>query len=204
LVHLVHRLDRETSGICLLAKDKYHARHSQMAFQNHQISKVYLAVLEGEFAEAIHLNTHLAKDLESEVYVKQSVRKSNSSKRAETHFQPLLSRGGLTLTKVIPLTGRKHQIRVHASHMGHPIVGDKMYGPDDRLYLEFIDSGYTERMDAILGFHRQALHAYSIRFEAPLFTRSFMAPLSPDMRGLIENKMGVCSEELGELLDGIE
>jgi 23S rRNA pseudouridine1911/1915/1917 synthase len=200
LVHLVHRLDRETSGICLLAKDKYHARHSQMAFQNHQISKTYLAVLEGELMEPVHLNTHLAKDLDSEVYVKQAVRKSNSSKRAETHFQPLLSRGGFTLAKVVPLTGRKHQIRVHALHMGHPIVGDKVYGPDDRLYLDFIETGYTEKMDAILGFHRQALHAFSIHFEAPLFTRDFMAPLSPDILGFIEIKMGVSSGEIDDLM----
>ena len=202
LVHLVHRLDRETSGICLLAKDKYHARHSQMAFQNHQVSKIYLAVLEGEFSEPIHLNTHLAKDLDSEVYVKQAVRKSNSSKRAETHFEPLLTSGGFTLAKVVPLTGRKHQIRVHALHMGHSIAGDKVYGPDDRLYLEFIESGYTQSMAAILGFHRQALHAYSVHFEAPLFTRSFMACLPQDMCGLIEEKMGVSAEEIENLVSG--
>ena len=200
LVHLVHRLDRETSGICLLAKDKLAARHSQMAFQNHQVSKEYLAVVEGEFKESVHLNTHLAKDLESEVYIKQTVRKSHSSKRAETVFEPLLSRNGFSLVKVLPKTGRKHQIRIHAAHLGHPIVGDKLYGPDERHYLEFIEKGYTARLAEALGFHRHALHAFRIHFNAPQFERSFFAPLQPDLVQLIVTRMDCDLEALEKLV----
>ncbi|MCZ6672700.1 MAG: RluA family pseudouridine synthase [Verrucomicrobia bacterium] len=201
LVHLVHRLDRETSGICILAKDKFHARHSQMAFQQQLVQKEYLAVLEGELNEPIELKNYLAKDLESEVYIKQTVRKSNSAKRAVTHFEPLLSRSGYTLAKVLPKTGRKHQIRVHAKYLGHSIVGDKIYGPDDRHYLTFIDSGYTPKMAEALGFHRQALHAYRIHFNAPLFKRSFTAPLTQDLVQLIQTKMDCGKEEIRALID---
>ena len=200
LVHLVHRLDRETSGICLLAKDKWHARRSQMAFQNLQVSKEYLALLEGELETPEKVSNHLAKDLESEVYIKQAVRKSRTSKRAETDFIPLLARDGHTLVKVLPATGRKHQIRIHAQHLGFPIVGDKIYGPDDRLYLEFIEHGYTPAMARVLGFHRQALHAHRVHFDAPEFQRSFTAPLVDDMVEEIKKRMNCSSEELSQLI----
>lgn len=196
LVHLVHRLDRETSGICLLAKDKWHARRSQMAFQNMQVSKEYLALLEGEMKEPMELTNHLAKDLDSEVYIKQTVRKSRTSKRAETLFEPLIVQNEHSLVRVIPKTGRKHQIRIHAQYLGYPIVGDKIYGPDDRLYLEFIEHGYTAEMSELLGFHRQALHAHRVHFAAPEFERSFTAPLTPDMELLIKERLGCSQEEL--------
>ena len=200
LVHLVHRLDRETSGVCLLAKDKLRARHMQMAFQNKQVEKEYLAVLVGELSEPVELNNYLAKDLDSEVYIKQTVRKSNTAKRAKTHFEPLLCRNGFTLAKVFPETGRKHQIRIHAKHMGFPIIGDKLYGPDEKHYLNFIEHGYTPEMAEALGFHRQALHAHRIFFKAPQFERSFSAPLQPDMIHLISTKLECSVKELQSLI----
>ena len=199
-VHLVHRLDRETSGICLLAKDKWHARHSQMAFQNQQVSKEYLALLEGELKEVTEVKKHLAKDLDSEVYIKQAVRRSRTSKSAETRYEPLLVRNGHTLVRVIPQTGRKHQIRVHAQYIGHPLVGDKIYGPDDQLYLEFIEHGYTDQMHEILGFHRQALHAHRVHFNAPQFQRCFTAPLVKDMEQVILERLGCSPDELSALI----
>jgi len=196
LVHLVHRLDRETSGICLLAKHRKAARVSQMAFQHKQVSKEYIAIVEGDFLEAQHVNKHLAKDLDSAVWVKQAVRKSNSSQRAETEFLPIAQGGGYSLVRVLPVTGRKHQIRIHASYLGHPIVGDKVYGPDESLYLEFIDSGWTERMDDLLILPRQALHARTLSLDAPECSRTWTAPLPQDLHWFVTNKMQLNPEEL--------
>ncbi len=196
LVHLVHRLDRETSGICILAKDKLRARHTQMAFQSKQVNKTYLAILEGEMPEPVHVKVQLAKDLDSEVYVKQTVRKSNSSKSSETNFIPLIARNGYTLAEVHPVTGRKHQIRVHAKYLDYPIVGDKVYGPDDRWYLKFIETGWLPEMEGPLKIKRQALHAWKITFDAPEYKRTFMAPLSSELIDFLYEEVKVTEQEL--------
>lgn len=190
-LHLVSRLDRETSGIILLAKNKRSSRIAQMALQERCVRKVYIALLEGELAERVEVNQPLAKDLESPVYVKQTVRRSHSAQKARTVFTPLMCKEGYTLACVEPITGRKHQIRAHAQWLEHSVVGDKMYGPDATLYLDFIEQGWTERMSALLPMRRQALHAMGLIFESEEFTQSFFVPLAWDMAQFCEKKMGV-------------
>ena len=114
-----------------------------MAFQERRVHKRYLAIMGGELEEPVSVNQPLAKDLESQVAARVTVRKSRSAQKAVTHFTPLVSGGGYTLVEVRPETGRKHQIRAHAFWLGHPIAGDKIYGPDDTLFLEFITEGWT-------------------------------------------------------------
>lgn len=194
-VHLVHRLDRETSGLVLMAKDKKYARITQMAFQNRQVSKSYLAIVEGELREKTTVRKHLARDMASPVYIKQTVRRSNSSQGAETEFEPLFTGGGYSFVRVVPHTGRKHQIRAHALWLGHRIVADKIYGPDDTLYLEFIEKGWTPRLDAALPLRHQALHAFSLQFTVPDFQRSFAAPLVADMREFLQTRLGLDDPE---------
>lgn len=194
-IHLVHRLDRETSGLVILAKNRRAARLTQMAFQNRQVSKSYISILDGELREPVEVNNHLARDMESPVYIKQTVRKSNSSQRAETAFQPLYSGGGYSLVRVVPHTGRKHQIRAHAAWLGHPIVGDKIYGPDDTLYLDFIEHGWTSRLAGKLPLRRQALHAATVSFHVPEFDRTFSARLPRDMREFVQIRMGLADPD---------
>jgi 23S rRNA pseudouridine1911/1915/1917 synthase len=188
-LHLVSRLDRETSGIVLLAKHRASARRFQMALQERRAQKTYLALLKGEMKEPITLKAHLAKDLESPIHVKQTVRKSHSSVSAETHFEPIHVAHGFTFAKVNPITGRKHQIRAHAEHLGYPVVGDKMYGSDPECFLQFAEHGWTDFHSQHLEMRRQALHAHTITFECPEGNATFTAPIPWDIREFCLHRM---------------
>lgn len=187
-LHLIARLDRETSGVVLLAKHKAAARKLQIAFQERAVAKTYHAILEGEMTEPISVDQRLAKDLESPVAAKVTVRRSNSSQRAITHFNPLAIGGGYSLVRVALETGRKHQIRAHAEWLDHRVAGDKIYGPDDTLFLEFIEHGWTERLEEHLPLRRQALHCTELRFADGL---TFRAPFAWDLAQFAKEKMGL-------------
>lgn len=188
-LHLVARLDRETSGVVIMAKHRKAARTLQMALQERRVQKTYLTLLCGELSAPTEVNGPLAKDLDSPVAAKVCVRRSRSAQSAQTHFEPIAVAAGYTLARVTPFTGRKHQIRAHAQHVGHAVVGDKMYGPDATLFLDFIEQGWTSRLEAQLPMRRQALHASQITFDdGPSFTAPFpwdMAQFCNEVMGLI-------------------
>ncbi|GBL26800.1 RNA pseudouridine synthase 2, chloroplastic [Verrucomicrobiota bacterium] len=148
----------------------------------------------------MQVDQSLGPDETSKVVVKTAVRVGPGTSPAATFFEPALVRGGYTLARVSPHTGRKHQIRAHALWLGHPVIGDKLYGGDDSLYLEFVEQGWTDRLGQSLEMERQALHAARLDFRAPLFQRIFRAPLAPDMRAFVLSKMGVSESELDALL----
>lgn len=183
-VHLVFRLDRETSGVVVLAKDAEMASKLQVAMQRRQIGKAYLAVLTGELAAAVTVDQPLGDDLSSPVFMKSAVvaAAEAGAQRAVTHFSPQRAHGGFTLARVVTETGRKHQIRAHAQWLGHSLVGDKIYGPDARLYLDFIDQGWTDALAARLLLPRQALHCAEIDLRVAGLDHVFTAPLATDMR----------------------
>jgi len=199
-LHLVSRLDRETSGIILIAKHAAAASLSQTAMERRWVSKTYYAILKGELREPVQVDQSLGPDETSKVVVKTAVRVGPGTSPAATFFEPALVRSGYTLARVSPHTGRKHQIRAHALWLGHPVIGDKLYGGDDSLYLEFVEQGWTERLGQSLEMERQALHAARLDFRAPLFQRIFRAPLAPDMRAFVLRKMGVAESELDAIL----
>ncbi len=200
-LHLISRLDRETSGLVLLAKHKAAARTYQMALQERKVEKTYLALLEGELAEPITVNRRIARDGASPIHVKQAIRKSRTSQRALTHFEPLAAANGFTLAKIKPETGRKHQIRVHAQGLGHSIIGDKIYGPDENLYLQFIETGWTPNMKSRLHLPRQALHATKIIFQLPQPNghKIFSSPFPQDWISFCHQRMGLDSQTLTDL-----
>jgi 23S rRNA pseudouridine1911/1915/1917 synthase len=180
-VHLVFRLDRETSGVVVLAKDPPTARRLQMAMQERRVGKTYLALLTGEVTGPVRVDQPLGDDTASPIFIKSAV--CAEGQPSVTRFEPLSSGGGFTLARVTTETGRKHQIRAHAQWMGHPLVGDKIYGPDARLYLDFIDGGWTPELEARLLLARQALHCARIDLEAAGVPLAFEAPLPADMSG---------------------
>lgn len=179
-MHLVFRLDRETSGVVVLAKDAKMASRLQTAMMDRRAGKAYLAILTGELAAPVTVDQPLGDDVASPVFVKSAV--CADGKAAVTHFTPVATAAGFTLARVRTESGRKHQIRVHAHWLGHPLVGDKIYGPDDRLYLDFIDHGWTEAMAAKLLLPRQALHCAEIDLRAVGIEPVFTAPLAEDLR----------------------
>lgn len=197
-MHLVSRLDRETSGVILLAKHPGAASVAQTAMERRWVHKTYLALLEGELAEPTMVDQPLGPDEASPAAVRTTVRVDGSP--SSTLLEPLLRRNGYTLARVQPHTGRKHQIRAHALWLGHPVVGDKLYGRDESFYLEFAREGWTPRLAAGLAMPRQALHAARLEFRAPTFTRIFAAPLAADMRRFATERMGLTSDELDTTL----
>jgi RluA family pseudouridine synthase len=178
----VHRLDRETSGIILFAKDRDTASVLQKNF--HLVKKSYLAIVHGTPAKReFRDQTPLGNDSGSQVRKKRKAF-PGAGESAETLFSLLYSRGDFSLLKAVPVTGRTHQIRVHCEHSGFPILGDKLYGLDERYYLEFIEKGNSNDLLKKTGFHRSALHSYSIRFFHPAKEQDMLisSPFPSDFR----------------------
>ena len=201
-LHLVARLDRETSGLILFAKRPAIARRYQMAIQDRRVDKAYIAILEGTFEPSLKLQAPVGRRPAGSgpVHVKSCVHFDRKSLAAETHFRPLHTANDFTLCRVFPITGRKHQIRVHAAHLGFPVVGDKIYGPDERYYLEFIEQGLSEHLARKLIFPRQALHCNRYHFRFKDGSRTFTAPLQGDLQAFCINKLALSSAELEALL----
>jgi 23S rRNA pseudouridine1911/1915/1917 synthase len=186
--HLVSRLDRETSGVLIVAKKREAARVSQMAMQHRRVTKTYLAVLRGELPAPVLVDEPMGRDADSPVAVKHKVSRDPSAKTAVTFFEPLCAAGGYTLAQVTPHTGRTHQIRVHARWLGAPVVADKLYGPDELLYLDFVEHGWTPRQSAVLELPRHMLHAFRLEFKDPALQRVFQAPFAADLREFCAGK----------------
>jgi 23S rRNA pseudouridine1911/1915/1917 synthase len=184
-MHLVFRLDRETSGIVVLAKEARMAGRLQTAMGERRIGKCYLAVLRGRLDGTITVQRPLGDDVGSPVFTKTAVVGEGEGRPAETRFEPLAvsPTGEYTLARVVPATGRKHQIRAHAQWLGHPLIGDKIYGPDARLYLEFVAHGWTPELAARLLLPRQALHCAAIDLTPAGLPWRFAAPLPDDLAG---------------------
>ena len=194
-VHLVSRLDRETSGVVMLAKHKKAASIWQKGVETRNVKRSYLAILNGDLIKETNVITFLGKDPNSEVFVKQRVtEESRKAQRAETRFIPLGNRNKHTFALVKTETGRKHQIRVHAKHLGFFIVGDKLYGPDELYYLKFVEKGWDNKWKESLGMSRQSLHAWSLDFEN--LKQQFKAPVPNDMLDYLVNEVGWKSNEI--------
>lgn len=199
-LHLVARLDRETSGLIIFAKRASVARRFQMAIQNRIVKKTYIALLEGKLTEPTEIDLSIAKRRGGPVIVKSEVSGDRTAQIATTNFIPLIIKNGYTLCHVKPETGRKHQIRVHAEHIERRIVGDKIYGPDETLYIEFIEQGWTPRLELALPIKRQALHCYRYEFEFPDGAVCFTAPLQYDMLSFCQKYMGLNQEAIATVL----
>lgn len=181
-LHMPSRLDRETSGVVVFAKDAKTGSLLQRAMQHRKVRKVYHAVLVGQLREPAGVSGAIGKDTASVVWMKQAV--CEDGQPAQTEFFPLSSDGEYTLARVEPHTGRLHQIRVHAASIGHPVAGDKIYGPDERLFLEFLETGWTPGLAERLRFERQLLHASEWQCLEESMPLHFYAPLPEEWQSV--------------------
>jgi len=211
--HLINRLDRETSGIVVVAKNSEIAGELGKIWEARAVEKEYLAIVHGHVRDDHGLiDAPLGKDEQSKVAVKDCVRPDGAPAQTKFRVERRFSRyivpcdgenrqderwqcdggkfslsarpaGGegrgevglpsaldsrlstqFSLLRLIPRTGRKHQIRIHLAHLGHPIVGDKLYGGDEDLYLALVENRLTPEQLARLILPHQALHACAVRF----------------------------------------
>jgi 23S rRNA pseudouridine1911/1915/1917 synthase len=165
--HLVNRLDRETSGVVIIAKNPEVAGELGKILESRAVEKGYLAIVHGHVAaEQGMIDAPLGRDERSIVAVKDRVREDGAASQTGFWVQRRFERGEgrFSLLRILPRTGRKHQIRIHLAHIGHSIVGDKLYGGDEDLYLALVQNRLTDEQRARLIFENHALHAGSIQF----------------------------------------
>jgi 23S rRNA pseudouridine1911/1915/1917 synthase len=164
---LVNRLDRETSGIVVIAKSALVAGELGRLFAGSAVSKTYLALVHGHMSDGqVTIEAPLGRDEASPVAIKDCVRADGAAASTAVRLLRTFTRaeGAFSLVEVIPRTGRKHQIRIHLAHIGHPIVGDKLYGGDEQRYLRLVTDTLTEHDRRALMLECHALHASRLAF----------------------------------------
>jgi 23S rRNA pseudouridine1911/1915/1917 synthase len=194
-VSIVNRLDRETSGLVLVAKNAATARKFGLLMQRQGFHKEYLAVVWGwpEWESKV-VDAPLdrqGKHQPSAIWLKQMIHSAGAPAQTEFRVKQRFVRSTsekFSLIRAIPRTGRTHQIRVHLASIGHPIVGDKIYGPNELLYLRFIETGWTAELERQLLLPRHALHSTKLAIEGET---EWTSPLYVDLAGFLNCSGGL-------------
>ncbi len=184
---LCHRLDRETSGVVLAAKDQLARTRIGRQFEARTVQKTYLALVVGELAEEEGvIDLPLGRALTAQVRLKMAVRHDDGGQPSLTEWRVAKRIPGRTLVELRPKTGRQHQLRVHLAAIGHPILGDKLYQGGEEVFIRAVQGELTDADRELLVLERQALHAWKLEVEHPMTGRQLVveAPLWGDIQSV--------------------
>ncbi|OGY27532.1 MAG: hypothetical protein A2802_00685 [Candidatus Woykebacteria bacterium RIFCSPHIGHO2_01_FULL_43_29] len=168
-IGIVHRLDKDTSGVMVVAKNQLSETALKKQFQERVVKKVYLCLVEGKLdKDSGSVNKPIGRHPKN----RQKFATTQGGKEAQTDYKKVKSYGQFSLVEVQPLTGRTHQIRVHLASIGHPLVGDKTYGHSSNIF----------------GLERQFLHSQELSFKQPSSGEKliFQAPLPRELRTILD------------------
>jgi 23S rRNA pseudouridine1911/1915/1917 synthase len=165
--NITHRIDQETSGLVLAARNKESERDLKMMFEQRKMQKYYLAMVHGKMEASLTIEEPLLRQADDSAVVRLVIKVDPAGKASKTDITPLhyFPDLDMTLVEAKPFTGRQHQIRVHLFHVKHPIVGDPIYGQEDKDIVRFLDKELTpqDRLE-LGGATRLLLHAHRLDF----------------------------------------
>jgi 23S rRNA pseudouridine1911/1915/1917 synthase len=173
---IVHRIDKDTSGLLVVAKTDVAHEGLAKQFAAHSVGRRYLAIVSGVLKSSQGtVDAPLARSATNRKKI--AIMKEGRGKRAVTHWKRLGTLRDAALVEARLETGRTHQVRVHMASIGHPLIGDPVYGRAGKTHSKIL---------TVLGFHRQALHAADLEFTHPVTKRrlSFSSPMPADMAEL--------------------
>lgn len=208
IIHSIHRLDRETSGLMLVGKTPKTANDFMKIFEQDKIKKCYLLFgkkqkkeIPNEFIAEERMGTkpgHIP-NLYTFCYPKES----KKGKSAKTGFKILYQNDNYVIAMAFLYTGRQHQIRAHAAHHGFPLVGDKLYSGDKTVFMRFKDREPTKEDHALVEIPRQALHALSLKYVDPKTkkTKTLKADIPDDLLKWMQTKVDLTPPELDKIID---
>jgi 23S rRNA pseudouridine1911/1915/1917 synthase len=191
---IVNRLDRDTSGLVLVAKHRAAARELGMIFERREVRKEYLAIVHGwPVADEWTCDAPILRAGDvgpSSIWVRQIVHPSGRDCRTRFLVERRFERaeGRFALVRCFPETGRMHQIRVHLAHAGHAILGDKLYSGDGADYIEWMKTGWTPDLQVRLLLPRHALHAIWLSLPWDGKRTSWHAPLPADFEDFLAGR----------------
>lgn len=166
--NIAHRIDQETSGLVLCARNKESERDIKMMFEQRDMKKKYLALVHGELKDALCIEAPLLRKEDESAIVRMVVKVHEDGKASKTDIKPIkyFKDRNMTLVECSPYTGRQHQIRVHLFHVKHSIVGDPIYGQSEEDIIRFLDKELDDKKRIELsGASRLLLHANELEFE---------------------------------------